>query len=140
MNKRRAGEVCPNGAQSLSQRRRGMPSWRVTRPKGEPISQKSADAIHPSHNHRRHAPYFAIIILLTHKILPHILPPRKRKFLSISINQSINPHLARFRTGETVFLGLTTYLKKEYGEMRKLLWKSCPEIPYRRLRSNNIFF
>jgi hypothetical protein len=39
VKKRRAGEVCLNGAQSLSPRRRGMPSRRVTRPKSEPAAQ-----------------------------------------------------------------------------------------------------
>jgi len=46
--------------------------------------QKTADSIHHSHNDRQRTPYSVVRILLTHKILLHILPPRKRKFLSIN--------------------------------------------------------
>lgn len=58
-----------------------MPSWRVNRPKDEPIYQKITEVIHPWHDDRQHMPYFKIIILSTHKIL--IIPTSKKKFLSI---------------------------------------------------------
>jgi hypothetical protein len=41
---------------------------------------KNTLAIHSSPDDRQVSQYFAAKIGLTHKILPHMLPPRKRKF------------------------------------------------------------
>jgi hypothetical protein len=71
-----------------------MPSCRATRSKGDPISQKTAVAIHPSPDDRQISQYLAAKNGLTRKILPHILPPRKRKFF---INyQSIKTNTFKF--------------------------------------------
>ena len=53
--------MCLKCAQSLSPRRRGMPSCRVTRPKGEPISRKSGHrSIFLTKSHRQPPVFDAI--------------------------------------------------------------------------------
>jgi hypothetical protein len=74
------------------------------------------DAIYPSPDDQQQTPYFVIIILLTHKlthkILPHILPPRKRKFLSRSSQVKMSIQRENFMSNNHFDRGMTTTKKQ----------------------------
>jgi hypothetical protein len=85
--KRLAGWVCLNGAQSLSPRRRGMPSRRVMRPKGDLISQKSGRrSIFLTQPHRQPL-FFDEKYPLAVKNTPPMLLAVKSNILSINEGQ-----------------------------------------------------
>jgi len=66
VKKKRAGEGC------LDYARKGIRNWWNGR-KAVRSPDRSGIRRHPFHDHRQHTPYFVVKILLTHKILLHII-------------------------------------------------------------------
>ena len=65
--------------------------------KGQRFLKRMKTPAHLSRIHQRATPHFVVQILLTHKILLLILPPRKRKFLSTPQTQNIKEIKNTFR-------------------------------------------
>ncbi len=126
-NLRLAGEVYLNCAWNLSPQRRGMPPCRVTRPKGELISQKSGHQSTFLTKSHRHPLLFDANYPLTSKNSPPILPSRKRKFLSINsiqFNRGIKGRrqvAGRFSQGTDIEIG-TAFDSRTRIECTLWLW------------------
>jgi hypothetical protein len=96
-----------------------MPSRRVTRPKGEPISQKSGRRSTFLTQSRRHPLFFDEKYPLTGKNTPPILRCAKSNILSIILSMR-GGSLMRFRTDHPAMAALNPLLHMENQARQKL--------------------
>jgi len=89
--------------------------------------KKTADAIYPSHSNRQRTPCFVAKTLcvaktiLTHKIVPRMLPPRKSNALSIRPTQDISKIVLWLKCiSSRILLSEFAHLRKQFGGSR--LW------------------